>query len=160
MSAEPNDPIFEEINNDPSSPTKVQRALSLRQGSKMATRLFLERVEELQMKGLDCDPIQILMEIASGKVLMHNGTVEMMKPFPDPAVRGKAAAELCSYIFPKRKAMELSSDPENPVQFMVIPDQDPLPGAQGVVTIDGNSCQSPSMSRQLAEVITDDEDDD
>lgn len=141
MSEAPDDPIFQQTKDTVEEVDKVQKALSLRRGSNLATRLFLERVEELQMKGLNCDPIQVLMELACGKVLNTNGTVVPMVPMPDPAVRGKAAAELCSYIFPKRKAVELSSDPEQPVKFVVMPDHEPLPGADGALVLDAKSQQ-------------------
>jgi len=147
------DPIFKEA--QPLLTRQMPEVSKLsRTGMKYATKLFINRVEELQMKGLDCDPIQILMEIASGKVLNENGTVSVMMPPPEPAVRQKAAAELCSYIFPKRKAVEVSGDQDKPLQFVVMRDEDALPGAEGVVTLDGYQ-----KNNLLAAVTADDEQD-
>lgn len=141
IQALPTDPIFEKPAEpfNPGLTKMIAHSSLLRRGSKYATQMFMQRVEELQLKGLNCDPIQILMEIASGKQLNDNGTITTMVPPPEAAVRQKAAAELCAYIFPKRKAVEISTDPERPVQFVVMPDTQPLPGAKDVVTLDASA---------------------
>lgn len=53
------------------------------------------------LKGLDCNPFAILADLA------RNARSEK--------VRCEAAGELASYVAPKLKAIELSSDAENPV---------------------------------------------
>lgn len=42
----------------------------------------------------------------------------------DPAVRAKCASDVASYLFPKRKAVELSTDPENPLEVKGVVDRE------------------------------------
>lgn len=49
----------------------------------------------LRCEEMGCDPIKILMEFA-----LHH---------PEDSTRFDAAKELCQYLYPKRKAMELSN---------------------------------------------------
>jgi hypothetical protein len=86
-----------------------------------ATKDFQERMEELQRQGLDSCPIRVLMELASGKTI-DGDEIEV-----DAAVRGRAAAELCSYIYPKRKAIEVSGQQETSLLFSVVLDDAPVP---------------------------------
>jgi hypothetical protein len=83
---------------------------------------FVSRMEELRRRGLDCDPVRVLMEIASSTRLEADGTVAPISPPVDNRDRAKAAAELCSYVFPKRKAVELSQNTDRPIQFSIVPD--------------------------------------
>lgn len=89
---------------------------------------FEDRMNELRALGLDCDPIQVLMEVACGQKLnKKTGQLEEMNPAPEPKDRAKAAAELCSYQYPKLKSVEVSGSDGNPIQFLVTPDLTPLP---------------------------------
>jgi hypothetical protein len=92
-----------------------------------STQQFVERMDELRAQGLDCDPIQVLMEFAAGKQFDPDGNVVAIVPPVEPRERIKAAAELCSYVFPKRKAMEVSGDLGTSIQFIIAPDPVPLP---------------------------------
>jgi hypothetical protein len=111
---------------------EFRKALTAKKGinRSQATQLFFNRVEELQLKGLDCDPIQVLMEIASGRKLNEDGTTIVLQPQPEACDRVKAAAELLSYMYPKRKAIELSGTDGAPILFGVAQDSEPLPGAE------------------------------
>jgi len=85
-----------------------------------ATRSFQERVEELQTAGLECDPIRVLAEIASGQRLEADGTVNEIQPTIEHRDRAKAAAELCSYMYPKRRALELEAPDGKAISFTVV----------------------------------------
>lgn len=69
---------------------------------------------------LGVDPFEILLLFASGdwKALGYKSETfvasssdkgEIVKWTIDPAVRAKSAAEACQYLYPKRKAVELST---------------------------------------------------
>lgn len=57
-----------------------------------------------KLAGLDCDPIEGMAKIA--KEAMNNN---------DLALAGNMYKELAQYVAPKRKAIEVSGDPENPL---------------------------------------------
>jgi hypothetical protein len=74
------------------------------------------------------------MEIATGKKKNKKGEyVDIIGGWDedgnpvilDSGVRQKAAAELCSYLYPKRKAIEVSGKVDTPIQFAIIPDMPP-----------------------------------
>jgi hypothetical protein len=83
-----------------------------------STQTLAARMDELREQGLDVCPIQVLMEIAAGKKL--NGERILV----DESVRVRAAAELCSYIYPKRKAVEVSGADGTQIVFAVVQDQE------------------------------------
>lgn len=64
------------------------------------TQDILARCEEM-----GCDPMKILMEFA-----LHH---------PEDSRRFEAAKELCQYIYPKRKAMELTSGDEKGFKLII-----------------------------------------
>lgn len=74
------------------------------------TREILEKLEEL-----GCDPIEGMAKLA-------------MDPKNTPELRGKMYAELASFAFPKRKAVDLSGPGGGPLQVqVVISDAEPSP---------------------------------
>lgn len=96
---------------------------------------FTRRIMELvEVHGLR-DPIQVLMEIATGKEVTitrdnNNNEVTRLDDFkktPDHKTRVMAAAELASYLYPKRKSVEVSGAEGNPIAFSVSADNTPLP---------------------------------
>jgi hypothetical protein len=58
---------------------------------------------QLQAEGLDVCPIRILMELAAGK------TTSGEPLSVSQVVKLKAASELCSYLYPRRKAVEIET---------------------------------------------------
>lgn len=79
---------------------------------------------------LGCDPFEILILFAKGDwetlgyreekyVASSSDKGETLKYTIEPAVRAKCAAEAASYLYPKRKAIELSGDADNPVDLRV-----------------------------------------
>ena len=82
-----------------------------------STQTLISRMDELREQ-LDVCPIQVLMEIAAGKKL--NGERMLV----DESVRVRAAAELCSYVYPKRKAVEVSGPDGTQIVFAVVQDQE------------------------------------
>jgi hypothetical protein len=93
------------------------------------SKRFEARMTELQQNGLDCDPIQILMEIASGKKKGKDGLYrEIIGAYSeegnpimlDSATRVKAASELLNYVYPKRKSVEISGNEGTPITFAVV----------------------------------------
>jgi hypothetical protein len=124
---------------------KVERVTHVRKTADMnprqGTKEFVARMNELRELGLECDPIQVLMEIAIGKKLVKKpgapgtcptdytlepvvgGYDRLNNPMTvEASTRAKAAAELCSYIFPKRKAIEHEVTDGTTVVFAVQPD--------------------------------------
>lgn len=85
-----------------------------------ATLAFVARMDELREQGLEVCPIRVLMELASARKL----TGENLSV--DPSVRVRAAGELCSYIYPKRKAVEISGTDGTPITFAVVADLSPI----------------------------------
>lgn len=65
-----------------------------------------KRTVELQAKlaALGCDPIAGMAKIAMGKK-------------NTPELRGRMFAELAAYLFPKRKAVEISGEGVSPVNY-------------------------------------------
>lgn len=92
-----------------------------------STLNLVERMEELRAQGLDCDPIRVLMEFSIGKQLNEDGQLVPISPAVEPRDRIKAAAELCSYVFPKRKAMEITGETGTQIQFVIAQDLAPIP---------------------------------
>jgi hypothetical protein len=124
---------------------KVEKVTHVRKTAdmnpKQGTKEFVARMNELRELGLDCDPIQVLMEIAIGKKLVKKpgapgtcptdytleavvgGYDKLNNPMTvEASTRAKAAAELCSYIFPKRKAIEHEVTDATVVMFSVQPE--------------------------------------
>jgi hypothetical protein len=83
------------------------------------TREFVDRLEELRGQGLDVCPIQILLELAAARNLKGEALSV------DPSVRARAAAEIVSYCYPKRKAVELTGHDNTPIVFAVVRDDSP-----------------------------------
>jgi hypothetical protein len=121
------------------------------QGSVVRKKLSAdERMDAIRAMGLECDPLMILMEIASGKVLQKDGTVVKMIPPPEQKDRVKAASELASYVYPKRKAMEITGNEGKPISFAVVMDNDappPIPESHRTTI----SAQKTPPSRRLAQ---------
>lgn len=44
----------------------------------------------------------------------------------DPAIRAKCALDGANFLYPKRKAVEMSSDPENPIDFVAKLDKEEM----------------------------------
>jgi|GEM_PF-6221654 len=61
------------------------------------------------------DPFVVLAEIAAGVLKKPDGVPEKINGY----LRKEAAAELCQYLKPKLKSVELRNDPEEPVQFIM-----------------------------------------
>lgn len=61
------------------------------------------------------DPFLVLAEIAAGVLEKADGTPERINAY----LRKEAASELCQYLKPKLKAIEITGDPQNPVQFIM-----------------------------------------
>jgi hypothetical protein len=59
------------------------------------------------------DPFQVLALIAAGKLEKVDGTAEKI----DAHLRKEAAAELCQYLHPKLKAIELKTDDGKGLNF-------------------------------------------
>lgn len=59
-----------------------------------------------RLDALGCDPIEGMALLA-------------MDPFNSPELRGRMFAELAQYIAPKRKALEMTADPPEPVIFQL-----------------------------------------
>lgn len=92
---------------------------------------------ELQKKAheLGVDPFEILCLFAKGDwqtlgyksevfVTIDGEKSSSYRLTIDPAVRAKCASEIASYLFPKRKAIEHSSDPENPIEVKGVVDKE------------------------------------
>ena len=69
-------------------------------------------------EALDCNPLEILLYFAKGDakslgyVTRNEETGEEVVGVIDPEMRLSAAKEACSYIYPKRKAIEMGLDQE------------------------------------------------
>lgn len=61
------------------------------------------------------DPFVVLAEIAAGVLKKPEGMPEKINAY----LRKEAAAELCQYLKPKLKSVELKNDPTEPVQFIM-----------------------------------------
>jgi hypothetical protein len=81
-----------------------------RKGSKDKRHYKAEVWEACEKVGVD--PFVVLAQIAAGILETPEGVREKINAY----LRKEAAAELCQYLKPKLKAIELSSDAENPVQ--------------------------------------------
>jgi hypothetical protein len=131
------------------------RSGTLSKGRELIIMSFQERVQQIQEEdGLDCDPIRVLMEIATGKKKNKKGEyVDIIGGWDedgnpvilDSGVRQKAAAELCSYLYPKRKAIEVSGKVDTPIQFAIIPDMTPLPTMEDALILDGSPSRPPAL---------------
>ena len=66
-----------------------------------------EVAEKLQALG--CDPIEGMARLA-------------MDPTVDVAIRAQMLKELAQYLYPKRKALEVSGDPDTPLQHRCVID--------------------------------------
>lgn len=71
----------------------------------------LQAITALTEKG--CDPLAILADIAMGVVFTKKSGEEME---PTLEMRKDAAKELCQYIYPKRKAVEMSGIDGDPIE--------------------------------------------
>lgn len=81
---------------------KGERRGGREKGTKNKRTVLFETVREAcERKGYS--PAETLIEIASNKK-------------NDSGVRGRAAAELCSYLYPKRKAVEVSGPGGSPLE--------------------------------------------
>jgi hypothetical protein len=80
---------------------------------------------------LGLNPIEVLARFALGDwnglgyesaqiEVNHTEYGSVLKYTIDPGVRSKCAAELASYIFPKRKAIEHSGPDGDPLQTLVV----------------------------------------
>lgn len=97
---------------------------------------FVQRVEQLiKEEGLR-DPLKVLMEIATGQQSVKVGVdkdgkniyeLQEFKKAPDHKTRAFAATEICSYLYPKRKAVEISGAEGQPISFVVSSDTSPIP---------------------------------
>lgn len=67
---------------------------------------------------LGCDPFAILIHIAMGNYDSLKLTEEQIKYF-SVKYRLEAASELAKYLAPTLRAIEVSSDPENPVNITI-----------------------------------------
>jgi hypothetical protein len=95
------------------------------------TAFFTKRLDQLVLAGFD-DPMQVLMEIASGFKLEpdpRNSSRFMKVPLPkiDAKSRALAATELLSYVYPKRKSVEVTGAEGAPIGFTLGLDQTPIP---------------------------------
>jgi hypothetical protein len=99
------------------------------------TEQFCQRVTELvEVFGFK-DPLVVMMEIATGKQLKessgnYGAVIHELVPFdkmPDHKTRVLAATELASYMYPKRKAVEVTGAEGQPITFAVHADNAPLP---------------------------------
>jgi hypothetical protein len=130
------------------------RSGALSKGRELIIMSFQERVQQIQEEeGLDCDPIRVLMEIATGKKKNKKGEyVDIISGWDedgnpvilDSGVRQKAAAELCSYLYPKKKAIEVSGKIDTPIMFSIVPDLTPLPTMDGPM-LDGSADEPPAL---------------
>lgn len=84
-----------------------------------STQELLNKAQEMGV-----DPFEVLLLFASGDwenlgykeetyVASTSESGSTYKYHIDPAVRAKSAAEACQYLYPKRKAIELSNDGED-----------------------------------------------
>lgn len=85
---------------------------------------------------LGVDPFEVLLLFAKGdwkalgyeseKRRIYSKDIVNEEHYIQPAIRAKAAAEACQYIYPKLKAIEHSGDPDKPVhletQLIILPD--------------------------------------
>jgi hypothetical protein len=81
-----------------------------RPGSKNKKSYLSEVVEICEVNGVN--PFEILAQIAAGTLEKPDGNRETI----NACLRKEAAAELCQYLAPKLKAVEISNDPQNPIQ--------------------------------------------
>lgn len=122
-----------------------------------------DRVEELQAEGLDCDPVKVLMELSCGKAQGADGLYrpiiggydEEGNPIIlDAVVRVKAASELMSYLYPKRKAIELTGREGTPITFAVIADEsEGLPPGASAELADDKPGELPASDREPLTLI-------
>ncbi len=80
------------------------------------TVALLERMAELRAQGLDCCPLQILMEFACGKKL----TGEVIDV--EHSIRLRASAELMTYLHPRLRSVEIAGADGATITFSVIAD--------------------------------------
>lgn len=66
-----------------------------------SSRIVADRLADLGF-----DPIAAMVSLAAD-------------PSTDPALRGRMAAELAGYVFPKRKAVDLAADNAGPTQIVI-----------------------------------------
>jgi hypothetical protein len=133
------DPFYDNFENRPRPPQPAPRGKSPEAPTRKFTRNtehFTQRCHQLMVEGGYADPIQVLMEIATGYQIKQSineatGDVVMVHvPFkkdPDHKTRALAASELLSYTFPKRKSVEVSGTEGQPISFTVTADQSEIP---------------------------------
>lgn len=77
---------------------------------------------------LGVSPFEVLLLFVKGdwkslgydmekQIVSSNDHGDIYKYTIEPSVRAKCATEAASYLYPKRKAIELSTDPENPIEI-------------------------------------------
>lgn len=116
------------------------------------TAFLTRRVDDLVRAGFD-DPMQVLMEIASGfkleESLSKPGTfvkVPLIKI--DHKSRVIAASELLSYIYPKRKSVEVSTEEGASLTFNLNIDAAPIPEMPSDAEL-----EAMALERRKAQVI-------
>lgn len=124
-------PITMHIKELPTAEGRVARRESMRE----SRAAFKERMTELLSEGFT-DPIEVLACIAGN--LVRNPVTGFPEPREkeyDPKARVIAAAELCSYLYPKLKSIEVTGDKNKPISFAVVTDTSPVPelGADGTI---------------------------
>lgn len=95
------------------------------------TEHFTQRINHLIDNFGMRDPVQVLMEIAMGQMLEPDGpdSYKLIKfdKTPDHKTRAFAATELCSYLYPKRKAVEVTGAEGQPITFAISADPTAIP---------------------------------
>jgi hypothetical protein len=85
---------------------------------------------EQKARELGIDPFEVLLRFAAGdwkglgyqsevQVTSQGDRGETFKMTIDPAVRSKAAAEACNYLYPKKKAVELSTTQDQGFKIVI-----------------------------------------
>ena len=86
---------------------------------------LMDVLEAAGYKGGDDDPVVGLWKVASGQITMpvvvtaitEDGLTMTVEDVPlEPALRVKCMAEFAQYLYPKRKAVEVSGTDGGPVQ--------------------------------------------
>lgn len=120
---------------NPGRPVGLPKTGGRKKGSpNKRTRELIERADAIGV-----DPFEILLRFAKGdwkglgyesetmtKIAAGGVKVEIERI--DPELRMKAAAEAAQYLYPKRKAIELKSDQESPIEVYLR--MDPLERAR------------------------------
>jgi hypothetical protein len=89
------------------------------------TQDLLDKAREMGV-----DPFEVLLMFAAGdwkslgydqdKYITETDRGTIVKWTIEPSVRAKCASDACQYIYPKRKAIELSKDPNSQEQVIMV----------------------------------------